>query len=208
MATDALTFAVFDGEGRFKRIVGSGDGMTRLFLPEMSGPPPFSPWPRATLLEGDLVYGNGRAGELMRVPTDRQAPPRVLTIPGPELEFDEALDQLRAAAPDLSLLSDPAVIAAIRSRSGPAPVFAGMFSDDAGRVWIKQYDPAADALPLGGGRPTLGGEWMVLGADGQISARVQMPSDFAPLAVVGDQVLGLTRDAFDVESLVLFDLER
>ncbi len=75
-------------------------------------------------------------------------------------------------------------------------------------IWVKQYDPGTDAMPLGGGRPSLGGLWMVLGADGQIAAHIQMPPDFAPLLVVGDKVLGLTRDDFDVESLVLFELQR
>ena len=90
---------------------------------------------------------------------------------------------------------------------GSIPTLARMFSDDEGHLWVKLYDPASDALLLPGGRYRTGGEWWVFDSTGS-RATVEMPADLAPLAVRGDRMLALGRDAFGVERIVLIGLDR
>lgn len=91
------------------------------------------------------------------------------------------------------------------------PQVAGLLVDDGGRLWVKSYDPAVDALYVKEGnalRTGTGGTWRVIRRDGTVAARVPMPAGVAPLQVQEDRILGLSRDDLGVERIVVYGLER
>ena len=83
-----------------------------------------------------------------------------------------------------------------------------MLADDGGHLWLKVYDPATDALPIRGGGFATGGLWTVVSPDGAPVGVVVMPDALAPLAIAGDRMLAVARDAFDVERFVVVSLTR
>jgi hypothetical protein len=77
------------------------------------------------------------------------------------------------------------------------PPFAALEIDDAGNIWMADYD---DYI-----RPA--GVWSVYDPDGQLSARIRMPERFRPMHVGADFVLGVERDEFDVEHVRMYRLK-
>ncbi len=70
--------------------------------------------------------------------------------------------------------------------------------DDEGMVWVGSYraDPSAPRL------------YHVYDTEGRFLARVAMPPDVDVLEIGAGHVLGVTRDALDVERVVLLELNR
>jgi hypothetical protein len=78
------------------------------------------------------------------------------------------------------------------------PAFGRVLLDRADHVWVEEYD----AIP----RETT--VWLVFATDGSLRARATMPQRLAPIEIGEDHVLGVERDALDVESVVLVSLVR
>jgi hypothetical protein len=76
------------------------------------------------------------------------------------------------------------------------PPFSAMEIDDAGNVWIADYDD----------RIRTPGTWSVHDAEGRLIARVRMPERFRPMHIGTDFVLGVERDELDVEHVRLHRL--
>jgi hypothetical protein len=76
------------------------------------------------------------------------------------------------------------------------PPFAAVEIDDAGNVWVADYD---DRI-----RPP--GAWSVHDPNGRLSARIRMPARFRPMHIGEDFVLGVKRDDFDVEHVRMYRL--
>lgn len=209
---DRMVFALFDASGRFQRLLGQGTGMVRSFVPEGGGGPiAFSPYPWAAVVRDSLVYTNGMRGRIhvYDPAAGDTGAVRRLAVEGSDLELDEARRALDRA---LEGASDRARRLASLSRSdvtaGQVPELGRMFADDEGRLWLKAYDPAKDALAVRPGRFATGGSWTIVASDGTVVARLDMPEDVAPLAVEDGLLLGLARDELDVERFVVYRIQR
>lgn len=90
-------------------------------------------------------------------------------------------------------------------RDGQVPTIAGMLADDAGMLWIKEFEPATDALWLRANarRPGPGGHWRVLAPEtGELVAEVPMPAGVVPIQIGADRLLGLAVDELGVQRVV------
>lgn len=208
--TDRMVFGLFDASGRFLRLLGQASGMVRSFGPSGGGPIAFSPYPWAVTLRDTLVYTNGLRGELLfyDVAAADSGVARRLAVRGRELELAEARRAVEAALDEASRrVQSMASSIATDVTAGQVPEHGGLLADDQGRLWLKAYDASSDPLLLGAGRRT-GGTWKVVETDGTVVARLDMPDDVAPLAVEDGLLLGLARDALDVERFVVHRILR
>ena len=76
------------------------------------------------------------------------------------------------------------------------PAFSSFNVDDQGGLWIRRYDRPGDDVP----------KWDVFDAEGQWLGTLTMPPGFEPLDIGSDYVLGLWRDADDVEHVRMYEL--
>lgn len=205
---DRMVFGVFDRDGRFVRLLGDGTGMVRFFTERSgSGPFVFSPFPWPAVVNDSLAYTDGSRGEIVLMAPDGRGT-RTLQVAGSSLSLRDAWRAFDAAA--RSVASSPMITLAARmERSlGEVPVHGRMFADDSGRLWLKDYDVATDALPLRPGRLSQGGRWKVVTTGGAVVARITIPPNVAPIAVYADRMLAVLRDEFDVERFAVFRIER
>ena len=208
---DTLTFGLFEPDGRFVRVLGARIGMQRMYAPGVGGGPvPFSSWPWATNLGNLFAYTNGHGGIIDFFETrDAAQPPRSTRVAGSPISLEDAWRRLDAAIPEATTHRINIQVAQATSRTlGEVPVFSRMISDDRGQIWLKDYDPAIDAMtvrkyPFGDG-----GRWRVVGTDGRPVATISMPRGVAPIAVHGDLLLGVMRDDLDVERFVVYRIIR
>lgn len=204
LVPDRMTFGLFEPNGQFVRIIGSGLGMQRLHSRTSRGPFVFSPFPWYGILRDTLVYTNGLDGAVSFYDLNTPGRNRRLSVRGPVLSLDAAWRNVDRAMQEESaaVLTD---LANSTSRSiGNVPQFARMLVDDAGRLWLKEYQPEHDAMPFRKGRFVSGGQWRIVRTNGTPVARLSMPEHVAPIAVYGDQLLGVARDEFDVETFVVY----
>jgi hypothetical protein len=93
-------------------------------------------------------------------------------------------------------------------RPDSIPHLGGLLIDEGGRIWAKRYDPATDAIWLGGGARGFGGTWWVADSAGRVIASVQVPAGFAPLAVEDARVVGVSVDSLGVERVEVRTISR
>lgn len=208
---DRMSFGVFSPQGVFERVLGSHTGMIRTMVPGNGGPIVFSPFPYAAVTGTQFVYTNGTNGELIFFDARRgvQSTPRSLTVRSQPIALAAAWRAFDAAADNAPENRPMFAIARNMDRSfGSVPLFARMFSDDRGNLWLKEYNPAADAMPFRSSQHVAGGRWRIVRTDGSAVATIAMPAGVAPIAVYGDQLLAVVRDEFDVEQFGVFRLIR
>ena len=79
----------------------------------------------------------------------------------------------------------------------PVPLFGSPFADADGNIWMPSYRPAY---------PEEGAPYTVISPDGEWLGQVETPPRFRILDVTGELVLGVLRDALDVENVVVYEL--
>ena len=79
----------------------------------------------------------------------------------------------------------------------PIPFFGTPFADAGGNIWLPSYRPAY---------PEEGSPYTVISPDGEWRGQVETPPRFRILDVTGALVLGVLRDALDVENVVVYEL--
>lgn len=112
--------------------------------------------------------------------------------------------QLRRQAESavLDQVEDPDALARLRTTLSEMPVpetlpaYGRVFADRDGRVWIEEYQVEYGSTS----------EWHVFGSDGAVLFSVEMPTRFKPTDAGSDYCLGIMRDEFDVESVILASL--
>lgn len=209
LVADRMVYGLFDMEGHLRTVLGQDSGMIRWFRNgRLSAPLPHSPYPWTTVAADTVVSTDGLGNALFFGPLSG-GPARVLALPGQAPDRADAWSALESLAA-AGALDDVwvSVLAQTDPDAGPIPVHGRMLGDDAGRLWLKAYDPASDALAVRPGSFATGGTWTVIETDGTPVATLAMPDDLAPLAVIGDRMLALGRDAFDVERFVVVRLVR
>jgi hypothetical protein len=78
------------------------------------------------------------------------------------------------------------------------PPFATIEVDDAGNLWIADYDDRINPA----------GAWSVHDPDGRLLARIRVPDGLRLLHIGSDFVLGVLRDDLDVEHVRLYRLSK
>jgi len=71
------------------------------------------------------------------------------------------------------------------------PAFTALIVEDAGNLWVREYDPPW--------RARTASHWAVFAPDGSLLARVAMPSGLDVRCIQGDVVLGTVTDSLGVE---------
>ena len=204
---DRWVLARFGPEGGPRGALGDLRGMWRL----RGQPLPFTPLPRVAVLGDSLFAADGyEAGIDVRGPDG--AIGRTIVLPTIDRAADtesawSALEaELRARNRELYL-----GILERLPRSDDFPQIGSLLADDQGLLWVKLYDVPGDALWLGHGpamRPPAGGEWRLVRPDGEVLGTVRMPDGLSPLHITEDRLVGVQRDALDVERVVVHGLER
>lgn len=125
----------------------------------------------------------------------------------------EAVAMAREAASDPARLEmgEAWTLASFRALSGneEVPVFWDFLVDGGAFVWVRPYDPRVHATSVGGlGTGGAGGTWSVFDLEGRLVTSVTVPDDFEPTAIEGDHLIGVRRDALDVESVRVYRIER
>jgi len=182
----------------------SGEGFFQLF--DGGGFSVMSPlFPRSTTLHAGraiLVHANNErfelllrtpSGELRRIIRRAGSPPPV-TAALRNAVVEHTLSQLSSESQrerergPLETMDVPPTV----------PAFGRVLLDRADHVWVEEYD----AIP----RETT--VWLVFAPDGALVARATMPQPLTPMEIGADYLLGVERDALDVESVVLIPLVR
>ena len=78
------------------------------------------------------------------------------------------------------------------------PAVQTLLIDAGGRVWLRQYPRVGDA----------GQAWLTVDRDGALLGRVLLPFEVEPLSIGSKHLVGVVRDEWDVEYLVLHRLPR
>jgi hypothetical protein len=76
------------------------------------------------------------------------------------------------------------------------PAYADFLVDAGGGLWVEEYNRPGDEIP----------RWSVLQRDGVWMGTLVFPLRFEPLDIGDDYVLGLWRDADDVEHVLMYEL--
>lgn len=97
-------------------------------------------------------------------------------------------DARRSLETTLAEMSYPEVMPA----HGPLRV------DDDGNLWVQEYSPWRD-------EPS---RWSVYSEEGRVLGRVTLPARFTVHQLGSDFVLGVRRDEYDIEQVVIFPLQR
>lgn len=169
-----------------------------------SAPIAFSPYAHFAT-DGSTLYHTNGYGPAVTAWSGAEA--RTIMFPTVEHDLERAWSTLEA---ELRRRDSEFFLSAIATAPRPdsIPSLGGLLVDDAGRLWAKRYDPATDALWLGGGARSAGGSWWVADAEGTIMARAEVPAGFAPVQVEGDRVLGISVDDLGVERVEVRALSR
>jgi len=186
------TLASVPGREVFQRMEG-----TRMVMSAA----PFARSASHALLGDDLVVGDQVARALeVRGPAGDAV--RTLRWAGPPLELqdDEVArweDEQVASAPAADRAS---VRASLAEMPVPAlrPAYGRLLTDAAGCIWVAAYAHPFQDAP----------RWDVLDAAGNWLGSVALPPKFRPHQIGSDWILGVSRDALDVERLELHTLDR
>lgn len=197
--TDRIIIGRFRADGSLRHLLGEGNGIVRY----RGSPVVFSPYPQFTIFRDTMYFTNGDGTEISVWDPEGGGVVRTLEVPGTSMSVPEAWAELEQTldAPRVERLRR-------RGRRDRTPSAAGIRADDADYLWVKAYDPATDCIYVDGPPPGTGGEWWVLTPDGSAVTTVKVPDGVVPMDIQGDRLLGLTRDALDVERLVVHRIRR
>ena len=203
VVADQWTLGRFSLEGDPQGLLGQLRGFRRL----VGSPLPFTPIPSVAVL-GDTVWAVDSYGpEIGHLDVDGNLHPTI-TLPTVDLQADEAWSSLKVELQR----RDAGLFLQLMDRLPPPdtiPQIGGLLVDSAGQLWVKVYDPSVDALWIGDVLIAgAGGEWRVVGSDGEARGTVQMPDGVTPLSITEDRLVGIARGALDVERLVVHRIQR
>ncbi len=193
--------------------LGPVDGMRRFDRT----PVPFSAMPFVNVRGDSLFVSDGYEARI----TVRDAngiTARILELPLPPVpsadgvwpSLEAALRRRAPAGGSAGLLLEHLVSGRV-PRDNRFPLVAGFLLDGEGYVWVKAYDPLVDSIWLRerAYASAPGGVWQVFSPeDGRIVASVEVPDDLRPTEIKGNRLLGVTRDEFGVERVVVHALGR
>jgi hypothetical protein len=209
---DQMVIGLFEADGTFRDVLGRVEGMIRIHKPGVGGGPiPFSPFPWAAVVQGQLVFTSGLTSDIavFAVDTASESPVATVRAQSREIALRDAWRDLDEVLDGAALPSPMLALARSMDRSiGPVPRIARMFADDQGHLWVKEYEPSRDAMPVRRGWYVTGGRWSIVDMASRVVAHITLPPDIAPVAVHGPYLLGIARDSLDVERFTVYRLLR
>ena len=196
-----------DGTGSIERVAEVESMASITYMPGAdkskwaTGPAAFSPWYRGQVSGGVLWFGESGSDSLVRL--DARGNRRGIALALPSVAPSP---QLVAAAREAELP------AALQPRTGDymnfkysaenlpsrLPYFAGLLAGADGELWVQEY-PAT---------PSAAARYLVLDEKGRPIGRVLAPPRLRATHAGRDFVVGVTRDADDVEGVAILRLER
>ena len=202
---DRWRLARFGPDGEARGALGELRGMRRL----RGMPIPFTPLPRVAVLGDSLFTADGyEAGIDVRGPDGTIGRTIALPVVDRSADADAIWSALEAELRARNQEMDLGMLERL-PRSDEFPQIGGLMHDDSGLLWVKIYDPPGDALWFGPAlRPRARGEWYLVRPDGEVPGTVRVPDGLIPLHIAGDRLVGIQRDALDVERLVVHALQR
>lgn len=153
----------------------------------------------AAIRGGDVVLGDQTEFEV-RVVSATGALERVFRVPGRDLtltgdDIARAIDVVVAREPEERRAATRARYAAMETPP-TRPAYGELLVDREGNVWVSDYVRA----------PATPHAWTVFAADGRLLGDVEVPDRFSILEIGNDWILGVWRDALDVEYVRLYGL--
>jgi hypothetical protein len=201
--TGSRTLGTFDGVVQF-RLAGVPPGVPNIALPSPFGRRVVHAAGAERFYVGDMadyvVSAYTYDGQLTQIVRRAYDP-----VPVPESEREAA----RARARDGPLFRTPVLPAAMIEQlerqleamplPETLPAFNELLEDRSGYLWVRRVHPEG-----GAGRE----QWEVFGPEGALQATVEVPRVARVLEIGDDYVLAVSRGAYDVESVHLYELRR
>lgn len=210
---DRTVVHLFGRDGAHLGEVAEVEGMARVATPMLTGPHPLSP--RAVFrLDGATLYVAETLSPAISVVDLHGAEERRVTwepegVPSADVALRSIIDSAVARAA-------PEDATATRRRLESFPprervsVFWDFIVDRRTLIWIRPYEPGRHGLYPGGSASAAGtgGRWLVLSPTGARLGVVDVPDHLEPVRITEDEVVGISRDPFGVESVHVHRLHR
>ncbi len=201
------TLARFSPDGELRGVVGEIPGLWRAGR----APIPFSPVPQVAV-RGDSVWIVDPYEAEMVVRDGHGVAVRTIELPMMEVTADDARRARDALERELRSREASFYLGLLDQipETNRIPSVADLLLDEeTGNVWVKPYDPFADSIWLkkNAMQTGAGGNWLVIGSSGTPIASIQIPQDMTLLDVRGGRLLAISRNALDVERVVLLEVE-
>jgi hypothetical protein len=188
------TLGLFPGREVYLASEGGRGVMTRPVLARSSV---------AAIRGGRVVIGSQTTFELRELEPDG-ALARVIRLPSDGLEVDDGdladyIDRyLEAVEPPERR---PAMRAMLEDTPAPSarPAYGDVLADPDGHLWVGEWTVGPGEVPR---------RWTVIGPDGRWLGAVEMPEGFDLMDVGREWIVGVERDAMDVEQVVVYRLSR
>jgi len=201
----AFTFYRFDGAGDLVDTLGVYPGFELYMVTSQGGIPSTYPHPlsRATyfqfLPDGYYVADNDTY-EVQKYAPDGKLQQIVRRLTAPVQVEPQHMKTLRERALAAVTNDDRRRSTEQFYRDMPVPetfpAYGGIAVSVEGYLWVREYDlPGNEA-----------NNWSVFDAEGTLLGTLELPPRFKPLDIGPDYVLGLWRDADDVERVRMYDL--
>ena len=201
----------FGSDGSFRKLLGELRGMRRL----QGFPLPFSPLPHVAVAGDSAFAADGYEARIPLLVPERVSSPGQFALP-PRVEtpsIEDTWEFLEAALEEeggnlfIERMDDMPRPEAFPEVGGMLPAEESTGKRN-GILWVRRYDPFVDSVWLGDVllRPSAGGEWIVFGADGTVTAILRVPDTFIPMHVAGDRLAGIVIDVLGVERVAVYSL--
>jgi hypothetical protein len=150
------------------------------------------------LAESFSVQWQSKAGAILQIA--RFTPGSDLSISDADVAVEiqqqvEAFGSLEGGTPGRMAISFED-----QPRPSRKPAYSRMLVDSNGYIWLGEYRGDPRLTP-----PEL---WYVLAPNGAWVAVVELPASFTPRVVLDDRIIGVGRNRYDVETVLVFSLTR
>lgn len=163
---------------------------------------PFANYPVVAARDGRIVFGSGQAYHLTVFDSELRTTAEIHWPGGSEPVTSEEVpavrDAIRSQYRPLSIEIATMLEKAMLSPDllpERRPALGGVIIDPAGRIWVSRFEPSL----LGPND-----EWHVLAGDGRPIGRLRLRPGSELVAIQGDRVMLVTRDALDVQHVAIY----
>ena len=208
---DQMALHHFAGTGEHLWELARVEGYVRYTFPGGGSPIPLSPRAQYAVHGDRLFLGQTLEPALQVIDTAGEVVDRIVWEPEAALDPAQAQRLVADSAHLQWVGEEEAHRARIREAPLPprAPAYSTLLVDSEGFLWIRPWEPLIHATDVGGlARVGPGGTWRILSPGGEDLGTVELPPELEPSWIGPDRVVGVRRDAYDVESVRVHELRR